>query len=88
MIDLGAKTTDALQPKEEEELRSHKNDYSESSLIDEVKYQIFGHLRNSIQGELDDEQEGMLIRAAKVLFETHNVSMFNSFLIAKQEGST
>jgi hypothetical protein len=91
LIDLGAKTTDALQPKLEEELRAQTNDFSESSLLDEMKFEIFGEVRSALHGEkggLDLEQEGMLISAARILFETKNVSLLNSFLIARQKGQT
>lgn len=89
LIDLGAKTTDALQPKLDEELRSQTNDYSESSLLDEMKLEMFGDLTvGHGDGGLDPEQEGMLISAAKILFETKNVSLLNSFLIARQKGSS
>jgi hypothetical protein len=56
-----------------------------------MKFEIFGEVRSALHGEkggLDLEQEGMLISAARILFETKNVSLLNSFLIARQKGQT
>ncbi|KAK2591433.1 hypothetical protein QQS21_010873 [Conoideocrella luteorostrata] len=95
LIDLGAKTTDALQPKLEEELMSQTNDYSESvRQFDLIRYQILGDPRDSmlrgganggLQRQRSDEQQDILIRAARILAETRNVSLLNSFLIASQK---
>ncbi|TWU72390.1 hypothetical protein ED733_000595 [Metarhizium rileyi] len=94
LIDLGAKTTDALQPKLEEELRSQTSDYAES-LREETAHNILMYMDMDMdmgsasavaQTSLDMERERILILAARILFDTSNVSLLNAFLIASQGG--